>query len=126
MATLFDRKLTFYEAPKPGFGLDGRPLPFEASSRTVRGTVQSVTGEEALAISHGNRNTGVVKVYASERLIARAQSSDSQGWVVSSAGRVYELTEELPFQNLGPIKHWKYIASEVPAAQVPEFLREGP
>lgn len=125
MTTPFNRKFTFYTAPKPGFGSNGRPLDVEASSRVVRGTIQSVTGEEALAISQGNRNTGVVKVYASERLIARAQLSDTQGWVVSAAGRVYELTEELPFQNLGPIRHWKYIASEVPAAQIPDFLKGG-
>ncbi len=125
MATLFNRTFTFYTAPKPAFGDDGRPQAVTASGRTVRGTIQSVSGEETLAISHGDRNAGVVKVYASERLTARAQLSESQGWVVSAAGRVYELTDELPFQNLGPIKHWKYTASEIPAAQVPDFLKGG-
>lgn len=123
MSTLFNSKLTFYAAPKPAYGTDGLPLAVEAAARTVRGTIQPVTGEEALAISHGTRNTGVVKVYASERLAARSQQGESTGWVVGASGRVYELTEELPFRNLGTIGHWKYVGSEVPAAQIPDFLR---
>lgn len=123
MATVFNRTFTYKELGATTYGKDGMPVKGSLSVRQVRGTIQALTGQDVITYLNGSRNSGTVKIYSSERLNARKQGGDAVGYVESAAGVLYELTHELPFQNLSRIGHWKYIASEVPAAQIPEALR---
>ncbi len=91
---------------KPTLDSFGNMVEGTFTTRTVRGTIQPVTGEEAIAYQEGGRNTGVVKI----------------GYV-NQVGFWYEITDELVFGNLPKITHWKYIACKVPAAQVPKGLQ---
>ena len=121
MATLFARTFTYRETVKQGFDSFGNPVAAPFTERTVRGTIQPITGEEAIPYQEGGRNTGVVKIYSSERLAARTQEGSAQGYV-SQGGYWYEIVDELVYGNLPKIPHWKYIACKVPAAQMPEGL----
>ena len=77
--------------------------------------------KKTIPYQEGGRNTGVVKIYSSERLAARTQEGSAQGYV-SQGGYWYEIVDELVYGNLPKITHWKYIACKVPAAQMPEGL----
>ena len=108
---------------KPTLDSFGNMVEGTFTTRTVRGTIQPVTGEEAIAYQEGGRNKGVVKIYASERLAARTQEGTEAIGYVNQGGFWYEITDELVFGNLPKITHWKYIACKVPAAQVPKGLQ---
>ena len=123
MATLFARTFTYHETVKQGFDSFGNPVAAPFTERTVRGTIQPITGEEAIAYQEGGRNTGIVKIYSSERLAARTQEGTQAIGYVNQGGFWYEITDELVFGNLPKITHWKYIACKVPAAQVPKGLQ---
>lgn len=123
MATLFARSFLYSEQGKPTADLEGNSVPGKLSQRTVRGTIQPVTGEEAIAYSEGSRNTGMVKVYSSEKLAARTQDGIEAIGYVKQGGYWYEIVDELVYGNLPNITHWKYIASKVPPAQIPEALK---
>ncbi|MCQ2102281.1 MAG: hypothetical protein MJY98_03540 [Fibrobacter sp.] len=123
MATVFARTFRYCELVKPHFDSEGNAVSEMKSERTVRGTIQPVTGEEAIAYSEGSRNTGMVKVYSSERLAARTQDGAEAIGYIQQGGYWYEIVDELVFCNLPNITHWKYIASKIPPAQIPEALR---
>lgn len=123
MATVFARTFRYCELVKPYFDSEGNAVSETKSERTVRGTIQPVTGEEAIAYSEGSRNTGMVKVYSSERLAARTQDGAEAIGYIQQGGYWYEIVDELVFCNLPNITHWKYIASKIPPAQIPEALR---
>lgn len=125
MATLFARKFLYREIAHEGFDASGDSVSGGVSSRFIRGTVQPVSGEEAIAYSEGGRNTGVVKVYSSERLSARTQEGANKQGYIQQGGFWYEIVDELVFGNLPKITHWKYIASKIPADQIPEGLNDG-
>lgn len=104
--------------------LRGNPVyEGEKSVRSVRGTVQPLNGKETVPAIAASRNTGTVKVYSTERLDFRAEDGTALGYVMCG-GFLYEIVDELPYQNLGPIKHWKYIACLVPPSQIPALLLE--
>lgn len=123
MATVFARTFRYCELVKPHFDVEGNGVPGSKSERTVKGTIQPVSGEEAIAYSEGARNTGIVKVYSSEMLAARTQDGAEAIGYIQQGGYWYEIVDELVFGNLPKITHWKYIASKVPPAQIPEALR---
>lgn len=118
MATLFNRHFEFLSEVGPSWASDGSYVPGSFVSRTVRGTVQPVSGEETLPAAAASRNTGTVKVYSSERLAFRSEGSDSRGYV-RHGGALYELVDEAPNGN-GLIPHWKYLGCLVPRSQAPE------
>lgn len=115
MATVFNRYFEFirieYDSSK--FDDEGNPLSGEVQRRNVRGTVQPMTGKDAVPDAMASRNTGTAKVYSSERLDFRSMDGNTRGFV-KLGDFTYELMDELPYQNLGPITHWKYIAKLVP------------
>lgn len=123
MPTLFARTFQYHEMSKPVFDSHGNAVPGEMSVRTVRGTIQPVTGQELVPYMEGGRNTGVVKIYSSERLAAKSQDGKGAIGYVEQGGTWYEIVDELVFGNLPKITHWKYVACKIPAAQVPEGLR---
>lgn len=126
MATLFKRTFTYVELSAGSYDSSGDFVRGERTDSEVKGTIQAVTADDLLAIPEGSRQSGTVKVYSSEKLKARTQNSDgAAGYVKSPAGIWYELVQEMPFQNLPKIAHWKYLACEIPAAQVPEALNDG-
>lgn len=123
MATLFNRKFEYIELGSGSYDASGNYVAGEKSSRIVRGTIQSVSGDDLLRIPEGNRQTGAVKIYSSEKLNVRTQNGAGVGYVRTVAGIVYQLEQELPFPNLPKITHWKYLACEIPKAQIPEALQ---
>lgn len=126
MSTLFKRTFTYVELSAGSYNASGDFVRGERTDSEVKGTVQAVTADDLLAIPEGSRQSGTVKVYSSEKLKARTQNSDgAAGYVKSPAGIWYELVQEMPFQNLPKITHWKYLACEIPAAQIPEALNDG-
>lgn len=80
-----------------------------------------MSGKEAETYQEASRNTGLVKIYCSERLDFRQQGGEGLGYV-RCGGFIYELVQELPYQN-GLIPHYKYVGCLVPVAQIPEALR---
>lgn len=122
MATLFNRYFEFIALPKAQRDVYGKVIPAQATTRTVRGTVQPLNGKETVPAVAASRNTGTVKVYSTERLEFRSEDGNGQGFV-SCGGYLYELVDELPNMN-GLIDHWKYIACLVPPSQVPATLRQ--
>lgn len=122
MATLFNRSFEFIALPKAQRDVYGKVVPAQATTRTVRGTVQPLNGKETVPAVAASRNTGTVKVYSTERLEFRSEDGNGQGFV-SCGGYLYELVDELPNLN-GLIDHWKYIACLVPPSQVPATLRQ--
>ena len=126
MATLFNGTFTYAELAAGSYGSSGDFVRGERADSEIRGTIQAVTGDDLLTIPEGSRQSGTVKIYSSERLKARTQNSDgAAGYVKSAAGIWYELVQEMPYQNLPKITHWKYVACEIPAAQLPEALNDG-
>lgn len=124
MATVFNRHFEFVRLPQPSYDSRGNGIFVgEKESRMVRGTVQSLNGTETVPAVAASRNTGTVKIYSSERLDFRAEDGTGIGYV-RCGGRLYELVDELPYQNLAKIKHWKYIGCLVPPSQIPELLQE--
>lgn len=122
MATLFNRSFEFIALPKAQRDVYGKVVPAQATTRTVRGTVQPLNGKETVPAVAASRNTGTVKVYSTERLEFRSEDGNGQGFV-RCGGYLYELVDELPNLN-GLIEHWKYIACLVPPSQVPGTLRQ--
>lgn len=100
----------------------GKVVPAQATTRTVRGTVQPLNGKETVPAVAASRNTGTVKVYSTERLEFRSEDGNGQGFV-RCGGYLYELVDELTNLN-GLIEHWKYIACLVPPSQVQATLRQ--
>lgn len=121
MATLFDRKFEAITEESPGYDLDGSYVPGELSVRTVRGTIQPITGNETIPAKAASRNTGTVKIYSTERLAFRNRDGDSRGYV-RKAGALYEIVDELPNTN-DLINHWKYVACLVSDTEMPEGLK---
>lgn len=117
MATVFNRTFEFVRYPQPTFDKRGNAVYGEKSSRMVRGTIQPLNGKETVPAVALSRNTGTVKVYSSERLDFRAEDGTGIGYV-KLGGFTYELVDELPYQNMGNISHWKYIACLVPPSQL--------
>lgn len=122
MATAFNRRFEYIRIGQPYNTVDGDIVPGEVSVSTVRGTIQPLSGKDAETLDIGARNTGSVKVYSSERLGIRQQDGDGL-FYVRLAGNLYELVQEMPFQNVFGICHYKYIGSLVPASQYPEALQ---
>ena len=122
MATLFNRSFEFIALPKAQRDVYGKVIPAQATTRTVRGTVQPLNGKETVPAVAASRNTGTVKVYSTERLEFRSEDGNGQGFVRCGSS-LYELVDELPNLN-GLIEHWKYIACLVPPSQVPATLRQ--
>lgn len=124
MATVFNRAFEFVRLPQPTYDLRGNVVvDGQKEVRSVRGTVQPLNGKETIPAIAASRNTGTVKIYSSERLDFRAEDGTGLGYV-RCGGYLYELVDELPYQNLGPIKHWKYIGCLVPPSQIPAQLLE--
>lgn len=121
MATLLNRSFQFFKMALSRTD-EGDQVLSIAEQRTVKGTIQPLNGQEAVTYLAGSRVTGSAKVYSSERLPFRTENSEDTAFV-KFAGAVYELTEELPFQNVTAVSHFKYIASLVPPSQVPEVLK---
>lgn len=90
--------------------------------RTVHGTIQPLNGQETVTYLAGSRDTGSVKIYSSEKLSFRSEDGERTGFV-KSEGSVFELVQQMSFQNVGAISHYKYIASLVPPSQIPEALK---
>lgn len=121
MATVFKRDFKYYELSQPTYAKDGTAKVMPVKSKIVRGTIQPITGNEAIVLNIANRDTGNVKIYSSERLGCREQNGSGL-FYMNFCGRWYEIVQELCFQNLQKICHYKYIASEVPKAQIPKEL----
>lgn len=121
MATLFNRSIEAVTESAPSYAPDGSYVPGTFSVRTVRGTVQPMSGMETVPAVAASRNTGTAKVYSSERLEFRREGENAGRGYVRLGGALYELVDELPNRN-GLIDHWKYIACLVPPSQVPEAL----
>ena len=123
MPTLLNRTFEFIRVGygQEKFDRNGKPNETTVETITVRGTVQPITGKDTVGDDMASRNTGSVKVYSSERLDFRSVDGNGRGFV-RCGGFVYELMDELPYQNLGPISHWKYIANLVPPHLRPEDL----
>lgn len=113
MATVFNRTFEFIRIPKTEHDDEGRPIPGVVTRRNVRGTVQPLNGKDTVPDSVASRNSGSVKVYSSERLEFRDMDGEGRGFV-KCGEYLYELMDELPYQNMGDISHWKYIACLVP------------
>jgi hypothetical protein len=120
---LFNRHFTVCDLTGEGFGADGEKTGGTASTRTVRGTIQSITSRDALMLDTGARNTGNVKVYSSSILYYRQRGQIGKRSFVSHQGAVYEIIDCFHFDNK-LISHEKYQASLVPTAQIPEAVRE--
>lgn len=121
MATVFNRSFEFIRIPKTEHDDEGRPIAGVVTRRIVRGTVQPFNGKETVPDSVASRNTGSVKVYSSERLEFRDMDGEGRGFV-KCGDYLYELMDELPYQNMGDISHWKYIACLVPPHMEPAEL----
>lgn len=121
MATVFNRSFEFLRLPQAQRDVYGKVIPAQATTRTVRGTVQPLNGKETVPAVAASRNTGTVKVYSTERLAFRSEDGTGQGFV-RCGGHLYELVDELPNVN-GLIDHWKYIACLVPPSQEAGVLR---
>lgn len=121
MATVFNRSFEFIRIGQTTRDDEGRDVPGVVTSRMVRGTIQPLSGKDNVHDSAASRNTGSVKVYSSERLDFRAVDGEGRGFV-RCAGILYELMDELPYQNMGDISHWKYIACLVPPHMEPGEL----
>ena len=122
MATVFNRSFDYARLPQPTYDSRGNAVVNGGQViHSVRGTVQPLNGKETVPAVAASRNTGTVKVYSTERLDFRAEDGTGLGFV-RLGGYLYELVDEMPYQNLGPIKHWKYIGCLVPPAQVNEIL----
>lgn len=121
MATVFNRSFEFIRIPKTVHDDEGRPVPGVVTRRTVMGTVQPINGKDTVPDSVASRNSGSVKVYSSERLDFRDMDGEGRGFV-KCGDYLYELMDELPYQNMGDISHWKYIACLVPPHMEPAEL----
>ena len=122
MATLFNRYFKVCDFTGESFGPDGEKTGGVASVRTVRGTIQSITSSEALMIDSGSRDTGSVKVYSSSRLNYRQRGKIGSRSFVLHNGAVYEIIDCYHLDNK-LISHEKYLASLVPAAQIPAAVK---
>ena len=121
VATVFNRSFEFIRIGQTTHDDEGSPIPGTPETRTVRGTVQPISGKDTVPDSAASRNTGSVKVYSSERLDFRSVDGNGRGFV-KCGDMLYELMDELPFQNMGSISHWKYIACLVPPHMEPAEL----
>ena len=124
MATAFNRSFEFIRLDYGSgdrYDRDGNPVSASVTSRVVRGTVQPINGKDTVPAEIASRNSGAVKVYASERLDFRSVDGHCRGFV-KCGDFLYELMDELPYQYLVPITHWKYIASLVPPQEMPAEL----
>lgn len=120
--TLFNSRFKVFEIARAGYNDEGDATEGAVTSRFVRGTIQPLTAKETAVMAEGgDRQTGSVKIYSSEKLAIRSQDSVKRCYIQSAAGVWYELTKEDPNQN-GIINHYKYIAAIVPAAQIPGGL----
>ena len=122
MATLLNRQFQFFEM-QLSHNDDGDSILSVVGSRTVKGTIQPLNGQEAVTYLAGSRETGSVKVYSSDPLSFRNEDGSKTGFI-KFAGSVYELTQQLMYQNVGVVAHFKYIASLVPPSQVPQELKD--
>lgn len=122
MATLLCRSFEAVTESAPSYAPDGSYIPGTFSVRSVRGTVQPMSGMETVPAVAASRNTGTAKVYSSERLAFRREGESSGRGYVRLGGALYELVDELPNRN-GLVSHWKYVACLVPPSQVPEALK---
>jgi hypothetical protein len=88
---------------------------------SVRGSIQPISGNETIPAVAASRNTGTIKIYASERLTFRKDGGNGSCYVWWQ-GSLYELVDEMAYVNV--LKHFKYIACLVPIAQIPECVKE--
>lgn len=123
MATVFNLSFEFIRLVygTSRYDSNGDLVMATVETMEIRGSVQPVTGKDTVPDKIASRNSGAVKVYASERLDFRSVDGECRGFV-RCGDFVYELMDELPYQNLGPIKHWKYMASLVPPQEMPPEL----
>lgn len=88
---------------------------------SVRGSIQPMSGNETIPAVAASRNTGTIKIYASERLTFRKDGGNGSCYVWWQDS-LYELVDEMAYVNV--LKHFKYIACLVPVAQIPECVKE--
>ena len=122
MSTLFGRAFLVASVAGVTYSADGSMVEGAVTTRTVRGTIQSITAKDTLAFEMGSRDTGKVKVYCSERLSAREQGT-AEGDYIAYAGRIYQLFVDMPYLN-GLIPHYKYFAELCPVASVTAGVAE--
>lgn len=88
---------------------------------SIRGSIQPISGNETIPAVAASRNTGTIKIYASERLTFRMDGGNGTCYVWWQ-GALYELVDEMAYVNV--LKHFKYIACLVPIAQIPKCVKE--
>lgn len=122
MPTLFDEWFTYAEPAAGSYGSDGLWTDGDLSVRTVKGTIQPESAYEATRDAQGSRDSGIVRVYSSERLAAKERAGSDGGWV-SKGGRTYQLDSEDPHTYLFG-GHWIYSAHLVAPVDVPDAVAE--
>jgi len=120
--TLLNR---FFKVASLGAGTysaQGDWIPGALSVRDVKGTIQPLSSKDTLVLETGSRDTGMVKIYAAERLAVREREEGAQGDFIEHGGRIYQAHTEDVNQN-GLLPHWKYFASMCPLDKVPTAVR---
>lgn len=122
MRTLFNRSFKYLELGTGSYSDTGDYIPGGLSVRTVRGTVQTMTAQECEPYIDGSRNSGFVKIYASERLEARKEGGNAGGFVFYD-GNCFQLLDSMPNLNR-VISHHKYVAALIERDNVPAEIKE--
>lgn len=124
MSTVLDREFIYAECADGSYNSEGEWVPGAVSYRTVRGTVQPMTGKECLAYSGGSRNSGLVSVFSSEILKSRTQGGNEGGYVRLGAC-VYQLENEQILQLLDEdVDHIEYTGCLVPEKDIPDGIKD--
>ena len=116
MSTLFNSAFLVATVSGSDYNEKGSFVDGVVSTRSVRGSIQSLNSKDSLAFEMGSRDTGKVKAYSTERLNVRERGK-SQGDYITYAGRIYQLFVEMPYLN-GIIPHYKYFAELCPPDEV--------
>jgi hypothetical protein len=117
MPTAFGKSFKYAELSNGAYNTSGIWVDGTISSRTVEGTIHSMTAKETLSYSQGSRNTGLVKVISDEALSSRTQGGNEGGYVVYG-NNIYQLENEMPFLN-EVFSHYEYVGCLVPKSEIP-------
>lgn len=98
--------------------VDGILVKSETESTFV-GSIQPLNGHDLQLLTEGRMDVGSVKIYSDKILNVSTQETGLPGDVVNWNGRLYEVTQALPYTN-GIISHYKYIAQDVGPVPVQE------
>lgn len=124
MPTLLNKTFVFASATTEGHTDDeGKWVEGHIEVFTSKGTIQPLSGKDLLAYDTSSRNTGMVKIYSTERLVVRERGGKTGSWV-KFGGSVYEVIEEMLYKNLQPLKHFKYVACLVTENDIPTDVKE--